>query len=123
MNENSQVIQDRTFALPDLHEHLLRERSRAPSVEKADKTSGGTVSHSDTASEHIPEQVPEQMQASPSDNNRVQMIPSGPYISRSLVNKSVVFVENDLFRKTEYIFNSVKFVTETSAQLPSRTDF
>jgi hypothetical protein len=48
MNENSQAIQDRTFALPDLHEHLLRERSRAPSVEKADKTSGGTVTPQNT---------------------------------------------------------------------------
>jgi hypothetical protein len=29
------------------------------------------------------------------------MVLSGPYISRSLVNKSIVFVENDLFRRTE----------------------
>jgi hypothetical protein len=101
MNENSQAIHDRIFALPGLHESLLRERSRTLSVEKAEETSGGTVSHADAASEHIPEQVPEQAQALPLDRNHVPMIPNLPYVSRSQVNKSVVFVKDDLFRKDE----------------------
>lgn len=99
VNENSQAIHDRTFSLPGLREPLLQERSKAPLVKIAEETSGSTLSHA--ASEHILEQVPEQEQTSPSDRNHMQIIPNGPYVSRSLVNTTVVFIEDDLFRKTD----------------------
>jgi hypothetical protein len=98
INENRHPIHNR-FALPSLLERLLRERSGASSVRRAEETLGGTVSHADAVSEHVPEQVLEQARASPSDRNHILMNPNSPYVSRSLVNKSVeVFIPTAVIR-------------------------
>lgn len=58
-----------------------------------------TVSHANSASGHALEQA----RASPLNRNRKLMNPNGPYVSRSLVNKRAVYVEDDLLRKDELI--------------------